>query len=63
MNNSQVATAVQSLLMVVGSWFAATGHADSSTVQTAIGGVSALLGLFWNHYAALQAGPKVTPAP
>jgi hypothetical protein len=57
-NNTQVATAVQSLLMVVGTWFAATGKADANTVQTAIGGVSALLGLFWNHYAALQAGPK-----
>ena len=61
MNNSQVATAVQSLLMVVGAWFAASGHADSSTVQTAVGGISALLGLVWNHYAALQAGPKAAP--
>lgn len=56
MTNTQVATAVQSLLMVAGAWFAASGRVDQSQVQTAVGGISALLGLVWNHYSALQAG-------
>lgn len=61
MNNTQVATAVQSLLMLAGSWFAATGYTNANTSQTVVAGVSAVLGLFWNHYAALQANKP--PAP
>jgi hypothetical protein len=59
MNNTQVATLVQTLLMVFGG--AAVGssigaHTISATDATSIiGGIGSVLGIFWNHYAALQA--------
>lgn len=53
MSNTQVAALVQNLLMIGGSVAAATGKISGADVQAVIGGISAVLGFFWNHYSAL----------
>lgn len=55
MNNTQVATLIQNLLMVAGSALIGT-HIGNATVmpvdvQTIFGGLSTLAGFFWNHWS------------
>lgn len=55
MNNTQVATLFQNLLMIGGSALIGT-HIGNNTigagdVQTVIGGLSTVIGFFWNHWS------------
>ena len=59
MNNTQVATLVQNLLMVIGSGLVGS-HIGNTVVtgpdvQSIFGGISAIAGFFWNHWSQAAA--------
>lgn len=58
MNNGQIATLLQNLLMIGGSAAVATGKVSATDAQTVVGGVVTLVGFFWNHWhtAAMASG-------
>ncbi len=46
----QIASAIRSVLKIVGTYLVTKGIADSETVETAIGGAVAVVGIVWSYF-------------